>query len=77
MKNYTISKRIKSVHVCCIFQCSIDLWTIAQAYVFFEKLILKVGKHKLTICSLWHIEKKLLGARKALIFPENNSHAIL
>ena len=26
-----------------VLQCGIDLWTVAVAYVFFEKLILKVS----------------------------------
>lgn len=28
--------------LCYLFQCGLDLWIVAQAYVYFEKLILKV-----------------------------------
>ena len=27
--------------ICACLQCGVDLWTIAHAYVFFEKIILK------------------------------------
>ena len=32
-------------HVLFCLQCGIDLWTVAETYVFFEKIILKVCKH--------------------------------
>ena len=33
---------VSFIGVLFLFQCCIDLWSVAQGYVFFEKLILKV-----------------------------------
>ena len=30
------------VCMCAVLQCGVDLWTVAQSYVYFEKVILKV-----------------------------------
>ena len=40
---------MKDLYYYFVFQCSVDLWIIAQAYVFFEKLILKVSSKQTSV----------------------------